>query len=251
MTRPPGPTRPAAIPHIPEAVILDLDGTLVDSAPDLADAANALLARHGLPPLDPATVRGFIGEGVGRLVERSFAHQGRPLEPAALEAATVAFLAIYGEAPARHTRPYPGVAAALQELTRAGIRLGVCTNKPEAISRRILETLDLARFFAAIIGGDSGPERKPHPRPLLAALEKLNARPETSLLVGDSATDLATGRAAGVPVILVEGGYSATPVDELGADAVIASLEELIPRRTVLPGPLRSVGGGGDGNGRG
>ena len=176
-----------------EAVVFDLDGTLVDSAPDLQTAINRLLAEDGRRPLELDEVIGMIGDGATKLVERAYAATGGAgRDPADL---TGRFLAHYEGNAAVRTRPFPGVPETLAELGRRGMALGVCTNKPEAATREVLRDLDLARWFGAVVGGDSLPGvRKPDAAPLLAVLEQLNAAPAAAVMVGDNAERVDTHR---------------------------------------------------------
>jgi phosphoglycolate phosphatase len=210
------------------AVLFDLDGTLVDSEPDLRAALNDMLAAEGRRPLIRDEVKPMIGDGAAMLVDRAFRATGAALAVAGQAAATARFLALYEPRAARLTRPYPGVTAALTELAGAGLRLGLCTNKPERATRLLLAELGLARFFAAIVGGDTLPGlRKPDPRLAFALLDRLAVPPASAVYVGDHENDLATARAAGLPVILFSGGYARAPVATLGADAVIDDFSRL------------------------
>jgi phosphoglycolate phosphatase len=208
----------------------------VDSVPDLATALNRTLAEAGLAPHATEAVARMVGHGVERLVERGFAAAGGPLDMAALPRWVERFLRFYDEDLSTLTRPYPGVPETLDALAAAGWRLGVCTNKPTALAAGLLDALGLGPRFAAVVGGDAAPERKPHPAPLLMTLDRLGVPAASAVFVGDSGTDALTARAAGVPVALVRGGYTAVPVEELGADAVVdgfaalpAVLESLLP----------------------
>ena len=212
----------------PGALLFDLDGTLVDSQRDLATAVNRLLGEAGLAPLTLAAIAEMVGDGAGKLIARAFATWGRPDAADDEAAARLArFLAIYDEGLTLETRPYPGVLETLAALGRAGWTMAVCTNKPEAPSRRILAELGLEGFFAAVAGGDSFPTRKPDPGHLLAALASLGAKPAHSVMVGDSANDVTSAQQAGVTAVAVAYGYSRVPVAELGADCVIAEFHEL------------------------
>ncbi len=215
------------------AVVFDLDGTLIDSAPDLLTAANRLLLEEGQPALDIAQVRQMVGEGVAPLVGRVFAAVGIGLSAPALERYTARFRDLYLEEPCRLTTPITGAEACLGALADAAT-LALCTNKPLAHTQAILDGLSLARYFKSVVGGDSLPVRKPDPAPLLAAIAAAGATPATSVFVGDSEIDLATGHAAGVPVILVEGGYTSTPVTALPAAARARSLSD-------VPGLVRAL----------
>ncbi len=215
------------------AYVFDLGGTLVDSAQDLAASLDTLLARHGRAPLGLAATRRLIGNGVPALVAGGFAATGAPA--ADLPALAAEFLAIYEPRIAEATRPYPGVVDALARLQADGHRLAVCTNKATGATLRLLDALDLSRFFAVVVGGDKRP-RKPDPDPLRRAIAWLGAAPAAALMVGDSEIDVATARAAGVPVVVVAYGYARVPAAELGADRVIESLAELLtPAPTAAP----------------
>ena len=210
-----------------KAVLFDLDGTLVDSAHDLTHALNRLLAEQGLGALSVEEVKGMIGDGAGMLVERGLAAKGG--DPAEAPALVPRFLELYEGNAARLTRPYPGVEEMLRALGERGMPLAVVTNKPYAASCEILEALDLVRFFATVVGGDSRPERKPHPAPLLWAAERLGISPGEALMVGDNHHDVSAARAAGMTAVAVTWGYSHVPHEELGADRLISSFDELLP----------------------
>jgi phosphoglycolate phosphatase len=207
-----------------DAVIFDLDGTLVDTAPDLGSALNRLLAEHGRESIGADGIRRMIGDGAAKLVERGFLATGGL--PTPLPSLVDRFLAFYEPAVAETSRPFPGVVATLERLGGAGLRLGVCTNKPDAATHRLLDALGLTRHFAAVSGGDV-PARKPDARHLLGVVERLGATPARALMVGDSSNDVTAARNAGIAVIVVSFGYTATPAAALGADAVIDDFAEL------------------------
>lgn len=210
------------------AIVFDLDGTLVDSAGDLRAAANRMLADLDLPPLDRETVIGFIGHGVEVLVRRVLVHSGAVAEGDAYEIALAAFRRYYGADLAGETRPYPGVVALLGALNGAGVKMGICTNKPEAAARGLCDLLDLTRHFDAIVGGDTLPVRKPDPEPLLHTLRLLGSSgPDTALYVGDSETDWLTAKAAGIPFVYFEGGYQRIPIAEFRPAHRVASMGEV------------------------
>ncbi|MFP4270084.1 MAG: phosphoglycolate phosphatase, partial [Alphaproteobacteria bacterium] len=213
--------------RLDHAVVFDLDGTLVDSVPDLHPAVNRLLAEEGQPPVSLAKMTAMVGEGATRLVQRAFAAVDIPLSEAAAARYTERFRELYLEAPCTHTTVMPHARDVLAGLAGRGVRLGLCTNKPIAHTRIILERLELAGYFGAVIGGDSLAVRKPDPAPLLATLAALGAEAHASVFVGDSVTDRDTARAAGVAVVLVEGGYTDVPVRTLAADAHAANLAEV------------------------
>ena len=218
----------------PALVVFDLDGTLIDSAADLAAAINRMLADFGREPLSLPEVRRMIGDGVAMLVARALA--ARQCEPADPAAAARLFMRHYESAATLRTTVFPGAVAALRALRAAGIPLAVCTNKPAGLSAGILDSLGLAQYFARVIGGDSLPYRKPDPRVLLALLEPFAVRPEDSLLVGDSEVDAATAHAAGVPFVLMKHGYRRAAAQEIHC---IAALENFAELPGLIGGALR------------
>ena len=209
------------------AVVWDLDGTLVDSAADIAMSLNRLLVENHLAALDELRIRNMIGEGVAVLIRRGFAEHGDTPDRQRLEQLVARFLVIYSEVATASTRLFPGARQALKSLGDAGLRQAICTNKPESITRQVLAGLDIADYFDVVIGGDSLPRNKPDPLPLRTALEKLQAMPERSLMVGDSAIDVQTAHAAGVRVAFVTFGYGPEPPDTHRPDYRIDAFSEL------------------------
>ena len=201
-----------------KAVIFDLDGTLVDSAPDLHAAAVEMMAALSLPPPSLNDTVSDIGNGIPALVQRCLARAGAHEEERLREEATARFLAHYKSAPARLTQPYPGVAETLTNLRAEGIALGVCTNKTEAMAWQVLEALDLAGFFTALVGGDTLPQRKPDPAPLRRVMDVLVATESETLYVGDSEVDSATAVTARVTFALHTQGYRKTPLSAMVYD---------------------------------
>lgn len=210
-----------------KAIIFDLDGTLVDSARDLQDATNVLLSEQGLRPVSLDEVKSMIGDGAAKLVERAIVATGG--DNTRLPELVARFLKIYEGNASRHTQAYPGVPDTLKSLHGLGLALAVVTNKPYAATLEILEALGLRGFFGAVVGGDTLAERKPHPAPLLLALERLGVAPEAALMVGDNYHDAQAARAAGVRAFAVTYGYSHKPHAELGADRLIDAMPELLP----------------------
>ncbi len=210
-----------------DAVVFDLDGTLADTAPDLHGTLNTILTELGRPALPLAAVRPMIGDGAKALLLRGLeASGGLPASPS-LDELYADFLTRYTADPARLSTPFPGLTDVLQDFSRAGIDMGVCTNKPQLATERLLAALDLARWFRSVIGGDVLATKKPDPAPLHAVLAALGSTPERAVMVGDSQNDLLTARAAGVPCVLVTFGYTVQPVETLGADRLIDSFAEL------------------------
>ena len=198
----------------PKAIIFDLDGTLIHSAPDLHAAANATLDALDRVALDLPTVISFIGNGVEKLVERSLDATGGydvRLKQVALEL----FLKFYQQNMTTLTRPYPGVVSTLQAFWDAGIPLGICTNKPTKPAQEICERLELAHFFSVITGAEDGMPKKPDPAPLLGCISALNVSPSEALYVGDSSIDFLTARNAAVPFRLFAKGYLNAPLPDL------------------------------------
>ena len=218
----------------PSAIVWDLDGTLVDSAPDLASALNTVLDQRGFFTHSVDTVRTMIGNGVPKLVERGFNAVGVRPDPEQLDELVAMFVQEYKACAIDNTRPYPGIVEALQEIQSMNIPMGICTNKPEAFTRQILDGLGLSGYFSSVVGGDSTSARKPDPEPVLACLRGLVAEPASSLMIGDSVHDVHAAHAAGVIVGVVPWGYRSAPVEELGADFVLNDV-------TALPGMIREA----------
>ena len=208
-------------------VVFDLDGTLVDSAPDLAATLNIIFAREGLPPVAYDTARKLVGGGARSMIERSLTAQGRKLDMPAVDRLVKGFIDHYAAHIADRSRAFPGLEAALDELAAGGCRFAVCTNKLEWLSVRLLDALGLANRFAAICGADTFGLQKPHPDLLRRTIARADGEPGRAVMVGDSISDIAAARAAGVPVIAVDYGYAETPVSEFGPDRVISTLAEL------------------------
>ncbi|MBN9073373.1 MAG: phosphoglycolate phosphatase [Rhizobiales bacterium] len=221
----------------PLAVLFDLDGTLIDSAPDIRGAVNELLERHALGPLSLDAVKSMIGQGVKVLVERAFRACGRPLEGEALENVHLEMLDIYGNHLTRQTVLMPAALETLEALHGEGVRLAVATNKPQRAAEAVLDHFGFFPYLGSVVGGDAGVAKKPAPDILLAALDRLGVGPADALMVGDSHSDVASARAAGMTVVVVRGGYTAVPADELGADRVLETLGQLPEAFETLRGP--------------
>nr|WP_060834335.1 phosphoglycolate phosphatase [Rhodovulum sulfidophilum] len=219
-----------------KAIIFDLDGTLIDSAPDIHAAVNRTLAGLDREALDLDTIRAFIGDGVPVLMERVI--KARGLEPGQRDAMVEAFLGHYEADPATLTTLYPGVEDALEQFRDEGWAMGVCTNKPEAPSRAILKTFGIDGFFSAVVGGDTVEARKPDPKPLRAVCEQLGAK--QAVFVGDSEIDAATAQATGMRFALfTEGYHRAEDVDDIPQDARFSDYDVLVAIVARLADELR------------
>ncbi|MBV8121903.1 MAG: phosphoglycolate phosphatase [Alphaproteobacteria bacterium] len=214
-------------------LVFDLDGTLVDSAPDLCAAINEMLRERGAAPLPLPQVRRMIGDGVPTLVCRALVASG--LSPAETASALPRFLQLYEAGAVRLTRPYPGVPATLAGLRGRGYRTAVCTNKPQHATITVLEGLGLLPLFDGIAGGDRFAVKKPDPGHLLGLIATLGGRVEAAAMIGDNENDAAAARAAGLPLVLMRYGYSRVDPESLGADA-------LLDHFTDLPAALDRLG---------
>lgn len=219
-------------------LIFDLDGTLIDSREDLANAVNATRLHMGLPPLDARLIASYVGDGAPVLMRRAL---GPEFSDEDIQRALEYFLNYYGEHKLDCTRPYPGVAEALERFAKAGLKMAVLTNKPVRISRAILEGLDLARYFFAVYGGNSFPEKKPHPIGVETLCREADVPPEHAMLVGDSAVDVRTARNAGVRVCGVTYGFQPETLAAEPPDLMVDSLVELADRLGVPALPDSSL----------
>jgi len=215
-------------------LVFDLDGTLVDSVPDLAGSLDTLMAENGLAPIGVETARRLIGHGIPNLVRRAFAERGIEWQEQAGAAVVKRFTEIYGARVSRETKLYPDVEAVLEQLFAQGWRMAVCTNKMERFARQIVEDLGLSRFFAVVAGPDTFGVGKPDPRHLTETAAVAGGG-WPIVFVGDSEVDISTGRAAGVPVIALTYGYTKTPLDGLGADMLIDAFADLPEALALLP----------------
>lgn len=226
-------------------IAFDLDGTLVDTAPDLIATLNHILAEDGLVPLPFETGRSLIGHGARRLLEKGFHAQGQAVEEQRLDQLLARFIEHYSQHSADLSRPFPGVVEALTSLKAAGARLCVCTNKLTRLSVPILDSLGLAPFFDSIIGADLAPAPKPDPRHLVLAVETAGGQIDRAIMVGDASPDAGTARAAGAHLILVSFGYTEIPVADLGPDRLIDHYDQLpsacIALLSPCPEPKRGL----------
>jgi len=208
-------------------IVFDLDGTLIDTAPDLIDTLNVILTREAIPPVPFATGRNLIGGGVKVTIERALAAEGLSCPPAEIDRLYAAFIPHYADHLADRSRPFPHLENALDQLAGAGHRLAVCTNKLEWLAVRLLDMLKLAPRFAAICGQDTFGVQKPNPEVLRRTVLRAGGIPAAAVMVGDSKTDVYTARAAQVPVIAVDFGYSDVPIPSLKPDRIISSFADL------------------------
>ena len=210
-------------------LVFDLDGTLVHTAPDLLDSLNHCLAIEGIAPSDPDGFLSYVGQGSRVMIERAFAARRIPLQTGRLDRLQAAFLEHYvGNMPGRSAF-YPGVRRVLEHFAKEGFLLAVCTNKLEGMSAQLLERLGAAKSFSAICGGDTFAWRKPDPRHLIGTIEKAGGDPSRAVMFGDSRADIDAAKAAGIPVIAVDFGYSERHVRELEPSRVISHYDEVTP----------------------
>ncbi|MGH6623098.1 MAG: phosphoglycolate phosphatase [Burkholderiaceae bacterium] len=220
------------------AILIDLDGTLVETVPDLAAAVNGMRGDAGLPDLPISAVAAYVGKGATVLVQRALTgSMDGALSPDQLTRGLESFRRHYTEHNGRQSFAFEGTARALRSWRAAGLKLACVTNKPNEFTHALLEKLGLHDLFDVIVGGDDPQQKKPHPEPLLLACRKLGVAPADAVVVGDSINDLEAGRAAGCRVILVETGYNeGAPVSNLGADAIFPSLADATDLIGVIDG---------------
>ena len=215
-------------------VVFDLDGTLVDTAPDLIASLNSAVARDGLPPVPEDRARNMIGGGARRMVELGLRSQGRQFAPADVDRLFEHFVAYYSAHIADRSRPFPGLEASLDVIAAQACRLAVCTNKLEALSKLLLQALGLSERFVAIYGQDTFGVQKPDPDILRRTILQAGGEIGRAVMIGDSRTDIDTAKAAGVPVIAVDFGYTEIPVAELAPDQIISHFNQ-------FPGAIHSL----------
>jgi phosphoglycolate phosphatase len=227
-------------PGFPPTIVFDLDGTLVDTAPDLISALNYVLEREGLPAVPLAAARNMIGAGARKLIERGLEVEGRTVSVADLDRLTADFIDYYADHIADASRPFEGLEAALDDLSARGHRLAVCTNKLEWLSKRLLDQLQLAPRFAAICGADTFGVSKPDPAILKQTVKRAGGELTSTIMVGDAGTDIGVARRAGVPVIGVTFGYTDVPIAELKPDRLIHHMLDLPGAVATLLSPQSS-----------
>jgi phosphoglycolate phosphatase len=231
---------------IMRTIVFDLDGTLVDTAPDLISTLNFVLDGEGLPPVAYDDARRMIGGGARRMIERALIAEGRNVPGAELDRMFRIFIDHYSAHIADRSRPFPHLESVLQRFAGEGFRLAVCTNKLEWLSLRLLDTLNLSHYFAAICGQDTFGIQKPDPQMLRLTIRRADGEVQRAIMIGDSMTDVRTARAANVPVIAVDFGYSEMAPVALKADRLISSFTELpaaiatVATETAAAAPLAS-----------
>ena len=208
-------------------IVFDLDGTLVDTAPDLVGALNFVLQREGLPLVPIASARSMIGAGARKLIERGLELDGRAMTTTDIDRLTGDFIAYYTDHIADHSRPFESLCDSLDELSASGFRFAVCTNKLEGLSRLLLEKLDMTSRFDAICGADTFGVSKPDPAILRQTIARAGGEVSSSIMVGDSGPDIGVARRAGVPVIGVTFGYTDVPVADLKPNRIVSHMREL------------------------
>lgn len=208
-------------------IVFDLDGTLVDTAPDLISALNFVLEREGLPPMPLHSARKMIGAGARKMIERGLESEGRVMTVREIDRMTTDFIDYYASHIAVASRPFEGLEHALDGLTEKGCRLAVCTNKLEWLSKRLLDELGLSRRFAAICGADTFGVAKPDPAILKQTVARAGGELSSTIMVGDAGTDIGVARRAGVPVIAVSFGYTDVPIAEFNPDLLIHHMRDL------------------------
>ena len=211
----------------PRTVVFDLDGTLVDTAPDLINALNFVLDREGLPPVPLHAARAMIGQGARRLIERGLELEGRAAGLDDITRLTADFIDYYAAHIADASRPFEGLESALDELTALGFRFAVCTNKLEWLSKLLLDQLGLSSRFAAICGADTFGVSKPDPVILRETIARAGGHPSFAIMVGDAGPDIGVARRAGIPVIGVGFGYTEVPIADLKPDRLIHHMRDL------------------------
>ena len=217
-------------------IVFDLDGTLIDTAPDLAETLNVILDREGLAPVPYDKARAMIGFGARHMIEAALALERRMASAAEVDRMFHDFIAHYAAHVADRSQPFPGLTAALDHLAAQGFILAVCTNKLEGLSHLLLDALKLTPRFASICGQDTFGIQKPDPEVLRRTIAQAGGTTARAIMVGDSATDINTAKAAGIPVIAVDFGYTDIPVTELGPDRVISHYRELADAVAGLTG---------------
>ena len=209
------------------AIIFDLDGTLIDSAPDLGNALNKTLKEINRPTLDPKLIRNLVGDGALALIEKGLNYSGG-IKNNNTEALRKRFLEIYDEILLKNTKFFPGSLSALNQLNDMGFSLGICSNKPEKPAKKIIKGLKATHLFQCITGGDTYEFRKPHPEHLIRTITAAGRKKNFAIMVGDSQNDIVCAKSVGIPSIAVSFGYSKIPINKLNSDIVLHNYKDLI-----------------------
>jgi phosphoglycolate phosphatase len=212
-----------------KALIFDLDGTLVDTAPDLHAATNHVLSTLKRRSISMDDVRAFVGHGARALIARGCEATGDPVDARAIETLYQEFIIYYASHIAAHSKPYPGLLAFLDRAQDSGLALGVCTNKLESLSNLLLDALDMKKYFGSVVGPDTTGVAKPDPKPFYESVSRLGQVPNAAIMFGDSETDIRTAQNAGVPVVAVSFGYTAKHVSHFNPDHIIDHYDEAWP----------------------
>ncbi len=207
--------------------VFDLDGTLIDSIPDMCAESGRLLQMYGRRPLTETEAKAVIGHGARHMLDGAFRLTGKPLDEAGLDEVLQLWLKLYAGAQMNRTKTWRGVPETLDKLKKSGVRMAVCTNKPAAPTASIMKKLDLDKYFDVVLHADSLPVRKPRPEPLWEAVRRMGGTNDQAVMVGDSEPDAEAAKNAGFPVILLSFGYAQSPMDEINPDAVINDFAEL------------------------
>ena len=208
-------------------VVFDLDGTLVDTAPDLVASTNHVLGLLGVDAVGESQLREFVGYGARRMIDQALKHRDVEKSEAELDELFATFLTYYTEHTSEHSTPFPGALEMLEALADNRTKMAICTNKVERLSRKLLNELQLSRFFRAIVGRDTLPICKPDPGHLIAAVIMADGSLDSAVMVGDTSIDIQTAKTAGIPSIAVSFGYNDKPVETLGAQVVIDHFDEM------------------------
>lgn len=211
----------------PFTVVFDLDGTLIDTAPDLVRATNHVLASIDLPAVEVSDLKNWVGFGARRMIIAGLTHAGQRRSEDEIDRLLEKFLSYYADHIAIDSQPFPGAVRALDRLSEAGATLAICTNKSEALAKQLMQELGLSERFKVIAGRDTYPVQKPDPGHLTGTIRDADGTAGKAVMVGDSLTDIATAKAAKIPVIGVTHGYSDRPIADLGADALISHFDDL------------------------
>ena len=216
------------------AIIFDLDGTLIDSAPDLINTLNHILTRENCPPAPPAEMRQMISLGARAMLKKGFELGQKPQTEDRLDELWQDFITHYSAHIAVDSRPFPGTLKTLEHLKAAGHPLGICTNKTEELARKLITALDMQDHFKAIVGVDTLGVKKPHPGHVTGTIKAAGGNPQNAVMVGDSETDIAAAKATQIPVIAVDFGYSIEPVATFSPDAIISTYDDLLLTLSTL-----------------